>query len=208
MGAGRPLRRSVTGCLGLLVLGVALLFVGGGLQYGVDSVFNPWAHSLTGKPVLPGTWVGRVTSPGGQVLELYLDLRRSTNGRGRYSTCRTCPRIEGSAKMCGAGAGVGEYEVWGGPDSWDGSQFHLKSAPAKGGPPPVGLRLGAMSGEWSGDAMNLSMQFGYSGGRADVDEGGNPDVNVASQFKMARGSESDFLAACERLGAQAGPAGK
>ncbi len=201
MAVGLPIRKRSVGCLGTLIFLVVGMFVVGGASYLIDCAFNPWAHSLTGRPALVGTWVGRVTSPSGQARALFLDLRRSTNGKGNYSTCRGCPRIEGTAKLCGGEPDVKPYDIWGGPDSWDGSRFHLRAATAKGQQPRPGLQASFMSGVWSGDELGMTMRFGFRSERADVYDSSNPDVNAPAKFSMARGGESDFLAECRKLGA-------
>lgn len=202
MGIGLPFGKRLGGCLGALVFLVVGLFVAGTASYLIDSFFNPWAHSLTGKPTLVGAWFGRVTSPSGQARVLFLEMHRSTTSRGGYSTCHTCPRIEGTVEMCGGGADVNAYDVWGGPDTWDGSRFHLNQPRIKGQPRP-GLQVGSISGAWSGNELNLSMKFGFRNERAAVYASDNPDVNIAAEFTMRRGGEADFLAECRRLGAGA-----
>jgi hypothetical protein len=205
MNAGRPFSKRAVGCLGALVFLVVGMFFVGGASYLIDCAFNPWAHSPTGRPTLVGSWVGRVTSPSGQARALFLEMHRSTTSRGGYSTCHTCPRIEGTAKLCGSEADVRPHDVWGGPDSWDGSRFHLQVATAKGQQPRPGLQAGSMRGAWSGDALDMSMLFRFYNERgAGVYASDNPDVNVPAKFAMARGGETDFLAECRKLGAGAG----
>lgn len=202
MAVGRPFRKRSVGCVGVSVIFVAALFAVNGLGYLIDCAFNPWAHSLTGRPTLVGTWVGRVTTPGGESRVLFLDMRRSTNARGNYSTCRTCPRIEGAAKLCGGESDVRPYDVWGGPDSWDGTRFHLAAATAKGRPPSAGLQAGGMRGEWSGDALSMTMELSRSDeSGATHSRSGDPDVNTPAKFTMARGGGSNFFDECRKLGA-------
>lgn len=191
---------------GVAVFFVAALLVIFALSYAIDCVFNPWAHSPTGKPTLTGTWVGHVTTASGQARALFLDLRRSTNRKGNYSTCRGCPRMEGAAKLCGGEAGVIAYEIWGGPDDWGGTRFHLSAGQAKGQPVRAGLQASGMRGEWSGgDALGMALDFSrYDERGASHSRSDDVDVNQPAKFTMARGVEGDFQMECAKLGAAAG----
>ena len=173
-----------------------MLFLGPPLGDLIDAPFNPWAHSLRGGPTLVGTWVGTLTAPGARRAALFLELRRSRNSRGRYSTCRHCPRIEGAARLCDGGDPK-IYEVWGGPDNWSGARFHLKKRAA--GPARPGLQLGYMRGEWGGDVLNLSTQFESGGDEPEARAGGGRGTDVAVRFALKRGGEREFLAACREL---------
>ena len=175
------------GCLTLLVVIIAIALLGPMIRDFVDAPFNPWAHSWRGGPTLTGTWFGTLTSPAGRRMGLYFDLRRSRNDRGRYSTCRHCPRIEGGAWLCGGG--VQSYEIWGSPDTWGGERFHLKASP--NGPERAGPRLGYATGEWTGDALNITTT---------LEHGGAGDADEQVRFEMRRGGEIDFLAVCQKLG--------
>lgn len=191
----RSKRKAVAGCLTLAAVVAAVLLLGPIVRDIVDAPFNPWAHSWRGGPTLTGTWVGAVASPAGRNVGLYLDLRRAEKG-GRsfgYSTCRTCPRIKGEARVCG-GSGVAQaYEVWGSPDTWGGERFHLKLG--HDGPEHNGPRLGHVTGEWRGDALNLATTLEHDG------EGGAPGAGGQVRFEMRRGGEGDFSAACPKLSA-------
>jgi hypothetical protein len=184
----RSKKKVAGGCLTLVAVIVALLLAG----ELVDAVFNPWAHSWRGRPTLTGTWTGTITTPAGQRRGLFLDLRRSRKRRGGYSTCRHCPRIEGAARTC-AGGGEQSYEVWGGPDTWGGERFHLKTAPpANEHDAP---RLGYLSGEWAGDLLRLASAYEEGGAGGGLDAGGE------TRIEMRRGGEADFAALCRKLGA-------
>lgn len=186
----RSKRRAAGGCLTLVLVVAAILLFGPFVRDSIDSVFNPWAHSWRGGPTLTGTWFGAAASPAGRRVGLYLDLRRARNDRGRYSTCRHCPRIEGGAWLCGGGAQA--YEVWGGPETWGGERFHLKATP--NGPERPGPRLGYASGEWAGDALSLTTTLEDGGAGGAGDEGGQV------RFEMRRGGEVEFLEVCRKLG--------
>jgi hypothetical protein len=163
---------------------VAVLLFGPFVRDSVDTAFNPWAHSWRGGPTLTGTWVGAAASPPGRKTVLFLDLRRAEKG-GRsfgYSTCRTCPRIKGAARVCGSAR---SYEVWGSPDTWGGGRFHLKLSPP--GTEQDGPWLGYLTGEWAGDLLSLTTP---------PEQGGAP-----VRFEMRRGAEADFAALCGKSGA-------
>lgn len=183
----RSKRKASAGCLTLAAVVAAILLLGPIVRDLVDAPFNPWAHSWRGGPTLTGTWVGAVASPAGRNVGLYLNLRRAEKGRrGGYSTCRTCPRIKGEARVCGSGVAQA-YEVWGSPDTWGGERFHLKLG--HDGPEHNGPRLSYATGEWSGDALNLATTLEHEGAGEEV------------RFEMRRGREGDFSAACQKLGA-------
>ena len=186
----RSKKKAVGGCLTLVAVVAAIALVGPFVRDFVDAPFNPWAHSWRGGPTLTGTWFGTVASPAGRRMGLYLDLRRARNSRGRYSTCRHCPRIEGGAWLCGGGAQ--SYEVRGRPDTWGGERFHLRVSPNSLERP--GPRLGYVSGEWAGDALNVTTTLEQGGAVAGQDAGGQV------RFEMRRGGEVDFLEACRKLG--------
>jgi hypothetical protein len=170
--------------LTLAAVVVVLAFFVPFVRDSVDTAFNPWAHSWRGRPTLTGTWVGTIATPAGRGVVLFLDLRRARTGRGnnRYSTCRTCPRIKGAARVCGSDK---SYEVWGGPDTWGGERFHLNMSPPDRG--QFGAWLGYLSGEWAGDSLSLATKPEQDGGHV--------------RFEMRRGAESDFATLCRESGA-------
>jgi len=111
----------------------------------LDSPFNPWAHSWRGEPTLVGTWVGMITSPSGQRMALFLDLHRSRDSRGHFSSCAQCPRIEGIARLCGSRGGQ-RYEVWGSLRVGRRVEGGGRSAQVAGWECPVGLTPMTFSG--------------------------------------------------------------
>lgn len=185
MALRRPRSKSkVAGCLTLVVVIAAILIFGPFVRDLVDTALNPWAHSWRGGPTLTDTWVGVAAPAAGRKIVLFLDLRRAEKG-GRsfgYSTCRTCPRIKGAARVCGSAQ---SYEVWGSPDAWGGEQFHLKLSPPRA--EQSGPWLGYLTGEWAGDSLSL----------ATTPEQGDAPV----RFEMRRGGEADYISLCERQGA-------
>lgn len=187
----RSKRKTAGGCLALVLVIAGILIFGPVVRDFVDAPFNPWAHSWRGSPTLTGTWVGVLTSPAGRGAGVFLDLHRARTGRGnsRYSTCRTCPRIKGAARVCGGGA-VQSYEVWGGPDTWGGEQFHLSAGLE--GPETAAPRLHFLRGEWEGDVLKITTKLGQ--------DGGGQDADAEVRFGMRRGGEGDFQALCRKLG--------
>jgi hypothetical protein len=130
-------------------------------------------------------------------MALLLDLHRSRDSRGHFSSCTQCPRIEGTARLCGS-RGEQPYELWGSPDTWSGSQFHLKNLAIE--PQIAMLHLGYMRGAWTSEMLRLSMTF-ESGATAQA--GDERDVSVPVGFTMRSGDEKDFLASCRKLSAAA-----
>lgn len=189
----RSKKKTLGGCLTLVAVIAAIAVVGPVVRDFIDAPFNPWAHSWRGRPTLTGAWVGSADSPAGHSVVLFLDLHRARTGRGnrRYSMCRTCPRIEGAARAC-SGDAVQGYEVWGGPDTWGGEQFHLSASPD--GAQPSEPRLRFLRGEWGGDALKITTKLEDGGG-------GGLDAGAEVRFEMRRGGEADFQAACRKLGA-------
>jgi hypothetical protein len=191
-------KKSAGGCLVLLAAIAAIAVFGPVVRDSVDSLFNPWAHSWRGGPTLTGTWVGAAATPTGQRVGLFLDLRRARTGRGnrRYSMCRTCPKIEGAARVCGASA-VQAYEVWGGPDTWGGEQFHLRAGPEGVGQAAL-PRLGFARGEWAGDALQITTTLEPRGERTIPagEDAGAQEVRV----EMRRGGEESFSSLCRGSG--------
>ncbi len=185
-----------SGCLTKIILGSLGVIISAAFGFSFDFLVNPWAYSLTGKPILPGTYIGQVTSHSGQTRELFLDLHRSNSGDG-YSNCNTCSRIDGKAQMCGDGGEVLNYEIWGGPYNWSGSRFHLSTRHVGEG--HLGLQAGGIRGEWTGDTLNVGMIFSLQVKKGGVVYSADPDLNVPVKFTMVRGSEADFLSACREL---------
>lgn len=184
MALRRPSKKKTAGCLTLVLVVAGILIFGPVVRDLVDTPLNPWAHSWRGGPTLTGTWVGDAALPSGRKLALFLDLRRAEKG-GRsmgYSTCRTCPRIKGSARACGSAQ---PHEVWGGPDTWGGERFHIKLSPPR--TEQSGPWLGYLAGEWAGDSLSLATTEEQDGGRV--------------RFEMKRGGEADFQDVCRKLGA-------
>lgn len=192
-----PVKKITGGCFTKIIIGFLGLVISVVFALLLDHLLNPWAHSLTGKPTLTGMWIGQVTSPSGQTRELFLDLQRSDTGDGSFY-CSTCPRIDGTAKMCGDGGEVKVYEVWGSPDTWSGARFHI-NYPRSVGEPIPGLQAGKINGEWSGDVLKIGMTFGLHVEKGGVIRSDDPDLDVPAQFSMVRGTESDFLAKCRSI---------
>jgi hypothetical protein len=191
----RATRRTSAGCLTLLLIIAVMLLLDRPVDTVLDTPFNPWAHSWRGEPTLVGTWVGMFSSPSGQPMALLLDLRRSRDSRGHFSSCVSCPRIEGAARLCASSAEQ-RYDVWGSPETWSGSTFHLRKLALT--PQIAMLQLGYMRGTWTGEMLRLSMTL-ESG--ATEQAGDERDVSVPVEFTMERGDENDFLVNCRKLSA-------
>lgn len=196
MATGKPKakKRSAAGCLTLVILGAALIFLYPYLQDLIDTPFHPWAHSLGGKSTLVGSWVGPVAMPSGRKMVLLLEMNRSRKSNGDYASCGTNPCIEGAAQLCGGGE-IKDYEIWGGPDTWSGARFHLKSSSV--GPARPGLQLGDSEGEWAGDQLSLSTAFSYFNEKGEPRGGDERDRREPIKFTLRRGGKEQFLIACQ-----------
>jgi len=89
--------------------------------------------------------------------------------------------------------------VWGSPNTWSGSQFHLSKRAV--GPKTSGLQLSYMRGQWTGDVLRLSMTLESQADEANTHAGDDRGVSVPAQFAMEKGGEEKFLAACRKLSA-------
>ncbi|MDQ7907443.1 hypothetical protein RB614_23270 [Phytohabitans sp. ZYX-F-186] len=142
---GKRVVYAITAVAGLLVLCVATGWS--------DVVLNPWARSLTGDPLLIGTWKGDLrASDGLRPMELRLARVPPRTSRG---SCGGCETIEGTARVCAPGHAPDGFAISGKTRNWSGTAFHL-SASTDERPPGTYTRLGDLEGEWDGrDTIRL-----------------------------------------------------
>ncbi|MCE9522828.1 MAG: hypothetical protein K8S25_10405 [Alphaproteobacteria bacterium] len=193
-----------------LIAGVAaILFVGWGFFVVVDAARYPWARSLTGASTLTGDWSGDFVTPTGTPHLIWLVLGHGLGG-GR---CTNCATIDGRATTCDRQSKTVNYEIWGDVENWRGTKFWLKARDL--GERKSEIVLGPLNGSWEGDELRLttnliapgaptttSIEQDESGEEKITTIGGHPDTRAPITFKMARGTEADFVAACK--GAAAG----
>lgn len=180
------------------VLGVAAL--GGVLwlgEFGIDAVFNPWAHPVMGRSTLTGSWVGTFTDVEGRQRAAQVELRRTTTN-GYYEDEGS--RISGDLEVCGT-AERERYEVAAQPNGWRGRTFVIRpmriAAPAH----PHGYRLLEGDGEWQGDEMTWNLRPAYWQADGGMYASGERYAGVHKRLVLAlkRGSKSEFEQRCSAL---------
>ena len=182
----------------------AIALVGVTVVVVLEALAYPWARSLTGGPTLVGEWQGALTTATGH----HRAVRFVVEPPGRE--CSSCPSVSGTARVCDERGDMSDYEAWGNTADWRGTRFSLKTRKVEDR--PVGLKLGALEGEWSGDTLRLSTKL-----RADPDTstirgeldargkeittviGAHADTLAPVTFTLRRASEEDFVATCGRL---------
>lgn len=182
----RAIRKGVLLLLVLWVGGVAALMF-------LEVPFVPWARSFGLWPTLTGTWHGELRADG-RVAAVYFELRGGMPSR----QCVSCPRIRGRAKVCAAGAAIREYDISGDVDSWRGTQFHV--ALSRVSADETGTGPGSLRGEWTRDEIRATGDLVSHGPVAsatatrDTPRSLEPEPSV--EYRLRRGSEDAFVAAC------------
>lgn len=172
---------------------VALLLF---LTMAAEIPFAPWSISFGLWPTLTGRWLG--TATGAPASVLFLDL---SGGMGRGPGPNRA-YIDGRALWCDGTGAIREYRVSGEPGNWRGTIFGIsttETSPLRPGP-----SLSRLRGRWDRDVIEAESLVIQSAGDAptvaEVSEsapsGRAPDV---WRYVLHHGSETDFLAACERM---------
>ena len=181
-------RRFVGALLGIAFVTAAGVLVITALMAG----FEPWSHSLYLWPTLTGTWYGEYSTPDGpQMVELQIA------GAGTDAT----ESIDGSALTCDRRGTLRHFSISGTPHNWRGSRFQIYAA-RRDEFDDEGVQLGAMEGEWSGNAMRVIApleRFKHVGGAWSSSTADPPVVPSVVHFNLVRGSRDDFAAACTGL---------
>jgi hypothetical protein len=156
--------------------------------------FVPWARSFGLWPTLTGSWFGE-SSPHGGGAFVYLEL----NG-GMSSGSQRRPFLRGRAKWCSPGNTVHDYDLFGEPDNWRGTRFHLE--PRSVGEQPFGPVLSQLRGEWDKDEIRAegvvivrASTASATAIRGAVTTTSSPAV---VHYVLRRGHEDDFVAACQQ----------
>lgn len=178
-------RKRLTGYAILALM--AFLFLS--LTFGwTDVVFRPWAKSVTGAPLLLGTWTGEMPVPGAVPRRIVIELQQVPENLGR-GQCANCARIEGTLDPCVPGAGAETFSLRGDPGNWRGTVFRLNAAAPRRSP-GVYLSLGEITGEWDrGDLIRLRAKpypvVINADGSSTVSSDGTPEPEV--HFELRRG---------------------
>lgn len=159
-----------------------------------DHWFYPWADESSGKPLLIGTWVGRLETGSGSPRGVFVELHRK-HYRKRCSHCNT---IEGRVLTCDPRGEERPYLAAGKTDNRSGTRFYVGISPAVD-PPPDGLALSQVRGEWSGDALNLEAGFHWRKGQSAITDSADPDTKGGVPLPMRRGAEREFREICRQL---------
>ena len=124
--------------------------------------------------------------------QLFLSIRGWVPRRGR-------PYIEGRARLCDRSNEIRDFTISGRPDNWRGTRFHVSMSSAVEQDSRLGP--GELQGEWKGDAIRATGVLVSHGpvATAEVSRSSGPEVPPQVHYALRRGSEGDFLAACQRL---------
>ncbi|MEO3930489.1 hypothetical protein ABGB07_42580 [Micromonosporaceae bacterium B7E4] len=158
-----------------------------------DVVLNPWARSLTGDPLLTGTWKGDLPVAGGGQHAMMLRLGRVPwKGGGRCSNCAT---IEGTARVCAPDKPPDGYAISGRIRNWSGTEFRLDAAANKRQPGTY-TDLGRLDGEWDGrNTIRLRTEpyvivVNPDGSTTLSSDMQPPDPEVTIELRRAEGDDS------------------
>lgn len=179
-----------------LVLTMALIGAGAwAVSMVVEVPLAPWLRSFGLWPTLTGDWHGEVTAPDGRVSFVYVEIRGNVlNSRGSAPGRSS---IHGSLRWCDETRHVHDYEMWGRPENWRGTTFHLSLRDVV--ERDSGAGLGEIRGNWEGDRILATGALVRHERTVTVSEAREasavPAVPVV-QYALRRGSERDFLTAC------------
>jgi hypothetical protein len=157
--------------------------------------FVPWARSFGLWPTLTGSWFGASSSTAGNGAFVYLELTG-----GMSSGSRRQPFMGGRAKWCGPGNTIHDYDLFGEPDNWRGTRFHLEARNVV--EQPFGPVLSQLRGQWNRDEINAEgvVIVRTSAASATATRGAvttTPSPTVV-HYVLRRGHEHDFVAACQQ----------
>jgi hypothetical protein len=188
-GPSAALQQKRGGCRKGLVTTAAL--IGGYLAIAViiQAIFFPWGRSFTGAPTLTGRWYGEGSTVTGKRLVLAVGITPTFWGPDDQGCMKGCD-VQGTARLCGNGPSIQEYTFDGDVAGRSGRTFHLDLR--KSGDTPYRLALASFRGEWEGGQTMRLIGRPYSDTAAP--DGG--DTASPILFRMQRGSENEFLAAC------------
>lgn len=189
-------RRGTLRCV-LTFAAIFALFLGGTLL--LEIPLAPWLRSFGLWSTLTGDWQGEVRTPDGRLSVVYIEIRGDVLKPGARGPQRSY--IHGLARWCDARGRIWDYEIWGNPDNWRGTRFHLSTRGTVSR--ESGFGLGNLRGEWSGDeirAIGVLVPHPRTA-TAQATRTAMPDVAPPEvQYTLRRGSEEEFLAACEAEG--------
>jgi hypothetical protein len=197
-GCGRLLLAVVV--VGLFVLGM------GALRERIDRARFPWGYTDSGQPALAGTWVGPIVTGSGQRLGMLLDMKLTPLDRGGRRRRRALIRtrrsswLEGRSLVCAKPGRIQRFTVHGEPeDTKRASRFRLAFRVADS-LPPDGLSPSHILGQWGGkDTITLAVSLYMRQGKSAITSSADPDTGGDTPATLARGTEAEFTALCNRL---------
>jgi hypothetical protein len=154
----------------------------------------PWLRSFGVWPTLAGDWHGKLEMPDGRVSPVYLRIGGSVLDLGARGTGRS--DIRGSARWCDARGSIRDYDIWGNPDNWRGTRFHLSTRSRL--ERDSGETIDNLQGEWSGDeirAVGRLVSLARTA-TATATRTSRPAAPPQVRYTLRRGNESEFLQAC------------
>jgi hypothetical protein len=179
-------RALLRGGLKLAVLLVAAV----GLLILLETAFAPWVRSFGLWRTLTGEWFGTLRAPTGKISFVYFEIRGAVQQHS--------PDIYGRAKWCDETGRIHTYDIYGEPDNWRGSSFHLTTRSST--PRESGVSLGELHGVWTGDAIRATGELVTHGRSATVSATRTSRSPSAPRvaYLLHRGSEARFMTACGR----------
>jgi hypothetical protein len=157
----------------------------------IEIPLAPWVRSFGLWPTLTGDWYGTLETTDRSVSYVYFEIRGQVLGRQRG------PNIRGTARWCDRTGQIWDYDIWGDPDNWRGTQFHLSTRNEI--ERDSGVDLGDLQGEWNGDAIRaisaLVPRARTATAEATRSSRSSTERPIA-RLSLQRGAERDFLAAC------------
>jgi len=177
--------------IGRVVLTLAVVGAAGiSILILLEMASAPWARSLGLWPTLTGDWTGQIETADGRSRPVFFAIRGWVPRRGRAS-------IEGRARLCERGGSIRDFEISGRPDNWRGTRFHISMSSEH----DSGLVPGELQGEWVGGEVRAAGPLVSRGAvaTATAEESRAPEARPQVHYTLRRGSEADFLAACQQL---------
>lgn len=193
---GLPDRRSSL----VIVAGFAVL---GGGMFVLQSACYPWAHSVTFGPTLTGRWLGELTAPVRGKHAVFVTLWDDPGDSGG-------PDFAGAARLCDTRGDVREFGVTGNTRNWRGTSFSFTTfiSEHRDG---EGVQLETVDGAWDrADRVSVRCRLRlfrirgggtFSSSARSAEQIALEDTDVT--FTLARGSEQNFRAACDRVRGEA-----
>ena len=160
----------------------------------LETPFASWARSFGLWPTLTGDWHGEITMPDGGRTPMYLEIRHQLP----IIRCRDCAsQFDGRAKTCESRGSIREVDISGSVDNWSGSRFRFQLGRSDDF---SGKGPGEVVGEWKEDEIQAAADLVTYGPTATASAVRGEERASPSQVRYAlrRGTEGDFLAACQK----------